>query len=280
MKTGKMVILAVVLFMGTNLFAVTLPFEDGFENISVGDYPDENGWQNLFSGKTAYVWYDPDTAKNNQMIAYGREVNGGVTSSREIYLLDPITMAETRLTNNSWEEGWPAISPDGKKIAYTSKQDGNHEIYVWNVDGSGVPLRLTDNPAADGGVSWSPDGVYIAFQSDRDGNAEIYIVKADKTELPVNISNNSATDADPYWSPDGKHIIFVSDRDGNQDVWVMDRDGSNPQNLTNHAGIDGAPAYSPNGDNIAFMSDRDGNREIYVMCYDGSNQTRLTNSST
>jgi hypothetical protein len=35
--------------------SVTLPFEDGFENIAVGDYPDENGWRNLFSGRNAYV---------------------------------------------------------------------------------------------------------------------------------------------------------------------------------------------------------------------------------
>jgi hypothetical protein len=42
------------LYVG-KVLAVTLPFEDGFENIAVKDYPDENGWQMLFSGKDAYV---------------------------------------------------------------------------------------------------------------------------------------------------------------------------------------------------------------------------------
>jgi hypothetical protein len=49
------VLLAVLTATAGAVSAVTLPFEDGFENIAVGDYPDENGWQNMFSGVSAYV---------------------------------------------------------------------------------------------------------------------------------------------------------------------------------------------------------------------------------
>ena len=56
MKILKGLVLILLLaFTCTSANAVTLPFEDGFENIAVGDYPDENGWQMLFSGKDAYV---------------------------------------------------------------------------------------------------------------------------------------------------------------------------------------------------------------------------------
>lgn len=50
-----LVLIVVLAFKCSSAYAVTLPFEDGFENIAIGDYPDENGWQNLFSGVSAYV---------------------------------------------------------------------------------------------------------------------------------------------------------------------------------------------------------------------------------
>ena len=47
------------------------------------------------------------------------------------------------------------LSPDGSKIAFESSRDGNYEIYIMNLDGSGQ-ARLTDNPAADKFPSFSP----------------------------------------------------------------------------------------------------------------------------
>ena len=44
----------------------------------------------------------------------------------------------TRLTNNSVSDRYPKWSPDGRRIAFTSNRDGDHEIYVMNADGSGV----------------------------------------------------------------------------------------------------------------------------------------------
>ncbi|MEW5960422.1 MAG: protein kinase, partial [Chloroflexota bacterium] len=62
----------------------------------------------------------------------------------------------------------PALSPDGSKVAFMSRRDGNWEIYVVNADGSDL-LRLTEDPAQDGLPAWSPDGRVIAFISSRNG---------------------------------------------------------------------------------------------------------------
>ena len=62
----------------------------------------------------------------------------------------------------------PALSPDGSKIAFMSKRDGNWDIYL--VDSEGKNLRrLTDDPAQDGLPAWSPDGKVVAFVSNRGG---------------------------------------------------------------------------------------------------------------
>ena len=77
---------------------------------------------------------------------------------------------QTNLTNNVAVDSWPAWSPDGTKIAFTSQRDGNGEIYAMNADGTGQ-IRLTNNATEDAQPAWSPDGSKIAFTTFRDGNA-------------------------------------------------------------------------------------------------------------
>ncbi len=67
-----------------------------------------------------------------------------------------------------------AWSPDGRKIAFSSKRDGTWDVHLMNADGSGQ-RNLTRGPADDGNPAWSPDGRKIAFG--RDG--EIYVMNAD-----------------------------------------------------------------------------------------------------
>ncbi|MEP5611764.1 MAG: biopolymer transporter TolR, partial [Cyclobacteriaceae bacterium] len=75
----------------------------------------------------------------------------------------------------------PSWSPDGKQIVFNSNRDGDDEIYVIRVDGSGL-RQLTNNDDDDYTPFWSPDGDFISFGSNRDGNSEIYVMKADGSE--------------------------------------------------------------------------------------------------
>jgi Tol biopolymer transport system component len=60
------------------------------------------------------------------------------------------------LSNNPVSlDGSPLWSPDGARIIFDSRRDGNREIYVMSADGSNV-TRLTDNPADDYGPVWEP----------------------------------------------------------------------------------------------------------------------------
>ena len=85
---------------------------------------------------------------------------------------------ERRRLTTGGGDGQPAWSPDGKQIAYISKDDGNFEIYKINRDGSGK-VRLTETPQSDGLPIWSPDGKWIAFRSDRSGKWAIYVMRSD-----------------------------------------------------------------------------------------------------
>jgi Tol biopolymer transport system component len=214
------------------------------------------------------------------------------------------------LSNDPWEESLadsdgPSWSPDGTRIAFTSRRGHAVDIYVMDADGSN-PVNLTQHPAFDSSPSWSPDGARIAFSSDRDlpepfsgnpdnpslfgrfaGNvltdADIYVMDADGAGV-VRLTDAPGLDHFAAWSPDGSQIAFASNRDRepetgepNFEIYVMDADGSNPVRLTNAPGRDISPAWSPDGQRIAFSSERDGGIcDIYVMDADGSNPVNLT----
>lgn len=76
----------------------------------------------------------------------------------------------------------PVWSPDGKKVAFTSNQDGKWSIYVIDLNTNEVK-QLTDSSASEIAPSWSPDGSRIVFSSDRSGEWEIYTMNADGTEV-------------------------------------------------------------------------------------------------
>lgn len=153
----------------------------------------------------------------------------------------------TRLTHTGfrldWQHTW---NPDGERIAFSSRRDGDFEIYVMNADGTGL-ARLTDNDAADKHPAWSPDGQRIAFDSNRDGTWEIYVMNADGDGL-ARLTYDDADDGSfwalrPVWSPDGKRIAFHSKRDGNWEIYVMSAGGEPVRASTRPAGVAPGECY-------------------------------------
>jgi len=87
-----------------------------------------------------------------------------------------------QLTDSDDMDLEPVWSPDGERIAFASRRDGDFEIFVMNADGTEV-RQLTDNDAIDLEPAWSPDGERIAFWSDRYGDSEIFVMDADGSNV-------------------------------------------------------------------------------------------------
>ena len=94
-------------------------------------------------------------------------------------------------------ESCPAWSPDGRKIAFISRQDD--EIYIMNANGT-EQKRLTDDSGYKEDPVLSPDGTKIAFGSTQNGNWEIYIINIDSTNYQQ-LTNDIEDDRNPSWSP-------------------------------------------------------------------------------
>ena len=195
-------------------------------------------WVGFAFKDTAFSW-SPD----GRTLAYHGTLKP--TQQNDIYMKGPNHSELTPITSNAGRNESPAWSPDGRQIAFQTDRDGNWEIYVMDVDGSG-PVNLTRNGSADRLPAWSPDGRMIAFTSDRDGNDEIYVMNKDGSGVK-RLTNAPGQDSYPSWSPDSKAIAFESNRSGNLDLFVMNSDGSNVHNVTNNTANDGAPSWGRDG---------------------------------
>lgn len=85
------------------------------------------------------------------------------------------SMGSIQTVTSSDEDTAPALSPDGQRVVFMARRDENWDIYLVNVDGSGLQ-RLTDDPADDGLPTWSPDGNAIAFVSNRGGPWAVWAI--------------------------------------------------------------------------------------------------------
>lgn len=167
-------------------------------------------------------------------------------------------------------------SPDGRRISFTSRRDGNWDVYVMNADGS-RPARLTDDPASDLYSTWSPDGKKIAFGSKRGGKFDIYVMGADGSN-PTRLTGGAGDSTFPSWSPDGKRIAYMSNAGGKWQIYLVNAGGSGRRRVTVSSGNDYNPSWSPDGSRLAFESDRDGGDidEIYTIGADGRRERRIT----
>lgn len=114
------------------------------------------------------------------------------------YSVDARLVNVVNLTNNTTDDRFSRVSPDGKRIAYSRVVDGQWEIYTIGTDGSGE-ARLTTNGANDDAPTWSADGRTLAFASDRDGDYEIYTMDTQGGNV-AQVTFNTAQDRWPLWA--------------------------------------------------------------------------------
>jgi Tol biopolymer transport system component len=184
------------------------------------------------------------------------------------------------LTKTPGYDAEATISPNGRKIVFTSMRDGDLDLYVMDKNGKNVK-RLTTELGYDGGAFFSPDGkqiVYRSYHPRTDAEIsrykerlsqnlieptvfEVWIMNADGTNKRQ-VTKLGAASFAPFFTPDGKRIIFCTNhfatdaRKRNFDLALINTDGSGLERVTYNETFDGFPMFSPDGKKLAFASNR------------------------
>jgi TolB protein len=190
-----------------------------------------------------------------------------------------------RLTSTDGYDAEGTISPDGKKILFTSTRDGDLDIYDMNIDGT-QPRRLTSELGYDGGAWHSQDSQWIVWRASRPktpdeiarykdlfaknlvmpAKLEIMVMRADGSEKRQITSNGVANFA-PYFHPNGRQIIFASNvnnpnpRSPNFDLYLINRDGTGLEQVTFDEGFDGFAMFTNDGKKLIWGSNRNAAKE-------------------
>ena len=172
----------------------------------------------------------------------------------------------TRLTSGPWDDITPALSPDGRWVAFASNRSGPWDLYMLDLH-SGDLSRLTNTPQYDAAPSWSPDGNLLAYES-YDQDLEILIRSVFDDQTLINLSEHPAADYQPAWSPQGRQLAFISNRSGEPEVWLADFDNFGEghfANLSLSTDMQEAhPAWSPDGSALVWAALQDGTHSLYL----------------
>lgn len=160
----------------------------------------------------------------------------------------------------------PALTPDGRQIAYFSEKNSFFvDLYLADAETGKVLRRLVKSTLSNNyeslrfinsAGSFSPDGRFFAIAAKRRDRDDLVIldVKKDEEVRRIPLPLNGLTT--PSWSPDGKQLVFTGYDGGITDLFVVNADGSGLRRLTNDKYADLQPAWGPDGKTIAFATDR------------------------
>ncbi len=156
----------------------------------------------------------------------------------------------TAITSYAGVQAEPALSPDGRSVAFVSNRSGHYNIYV-NLIGGGMPVEITHGPNLKIHPAWSPDGTTIAYgRVDRSGSWDIW-----ETPALGGTPRRVILDAfEPSFAPDGR-LVYVNGGDGT--VWEAGALGENPHRLAGAPqgyAVDLDPRMSPSGRLLAFTA--------------------------
>ncbi len=194
-----------------------------------------------------------------------------------LFAYHPQYLPLLRLTNDEADDIHPAISPDGTKIAFSSRRNGYWDLFILDLATSQI-VQMTSTPHYEGSPTWSPDGQWVAFESNVNGNMDVYLLEVPHPENPpLQLTDDPSTDHSPCWMPgeNGRQIAFVSDRSGESEIWLARLDNFKERFINISLDADSKdthPVWSPDGQMIAWAKNAMGDHALVIWNINNPNE--------
>jgi TolB protein len=202
------------------------------------------------------------------------------TGNKELWSMNYDGTEQKPVTSYGTISSFPALAPDGSKIAFTTWRDGTPQIYIHSLE-TGRRLTFYNQRASmNASAEFTPDGKSLLFASTAGGgSAQIFMADINGGNVR-RISTNRAIEVEPRVNPKtGKDIVFVSGRLGQPQLFKMSIEGGDTVQLTPGDGEAVNPAWHPDGQKIAFAWTKGfdiGNFNIFIMDVASKQYVQLT----
>jgi Tol biopolymer transport system component len=210
----------------------------------------------------------------------------------DIFIADLKGNIVKQLTDFKGYDAEATVSPDGKKMVFTSTRNGDLDLYVCDIEGSNVK-QVTHELGYDGGAFFSPDSKKLVFRASRPKtpedineykellaqglvmptNMEICVCNVDGSDFKQ-ITNLGKANWAPFFHPSGKKIIFSSNHNSPKgygfNLFMVNIDGSGLEQITKLSNFNAFPMFSPDGKKLVFSSNRNnhGTRDTNLFIAD------------
>jgi hypothetical protein len=165
-----------------------------------------------------------------------------------------------QMTNGSWDDLWPAWSPNGTLIAFVSGRNGEPSLWIMKASGSGGFQASSGNQAM-AYPSWNPNSTKVAYWSMNGLNSEIKIYDTvTNSTIVVPGSGPFAVQTKAAWSPDGSRLAFF-ERSSESQLMIYDLQTRASAPVANASGP-GPTATWRSGDELLYSTTVEGYEEI------------------
>jgi TolB protein len=228
------------------------------------------GTEGLVKGE---VWVDGDDVRVRLFLLDAPK--GTVVMGKEYEAeIDQVKTIAHKFANEimKYYTGIPGVF--GSKIAFSSRVGRFKELFMMDMDGTGV-TQLTNERGLALSAAWNPSGTKLVYTSFRNRVPDLFILDV---ESKVAKALTKTPDLEVGGHFLGEDRIIASRMEGaDSDIVILDLDGQVVKRLTGaNRAIDVSPYPSPDGSRVAFCSNRGGGPQIYVMGIDGSNPQRIS----
>ena len=199
-------------------------------------------------------------------------------NTRDIWIVDLARGVRTRFTSESTDDAAPVWSPDGSKIAFSSRRKPVFDMFVRPVRGAGDEQLLLESSRSKIPVAWSPDGRVLMYagtlETPSSAQLDLFLLPVSGQQPPTQFMPTPFTEVLADISPDGRWVAYTSTETGRSEVYVAPFAGGAKVLVSSNGGTQ--PRWRRDGKELFYLTSDE--RRLLAAAVNGEGSTFTVDS--